>query len=185
MLDLADPRVNNQVDPLHDALAVLANKWRLLGVEHVLEHPGDQGVGHTQLQEGSDGPAGVGADGGVLVVVDGVSADHGQERVDGEDEAVKGRAVGDGLDLGHDGLVRHRGCSLKTLVTLGQRLTGLHETPGFLLLLGFKVDLAEEVLPCLVDGVRVLVVRGVVDEQTEVVISGLVSEIVEELDRKG
>lgn len=50
-----------------------------------------------------------------------------------------------------------------------------------MLLLGFKVDLADEILPRLVDSVRVLVVRSVVDEQAEVVVSGLIGEIVEEL----
>lgn len=136
---------------------------------------------NAQLQEGSDRPARVGADRGVLVVVDGVCADHGEKSVDGEDEAVEGGAVGNGLDLGDNSLVRHRGCNFKSLDTLGQCLACLNEAPHLLLLLSLKVDLVDEILPRLFNGVRVLVVRGVVDEQAKVVVSGLIGEIVEEL----
>ena len=125
MLDLADPRVDHEVDPLHDRLSVFANEGRLLSVKHVLEHASDQGVRDAQLQEGGDGPAGVGADRGVLVIVDGVAADHGEKSVDGEDEAVEGGAVGNGLDLGDDSLVGHGGWNFKSLETVGQCLAGL------------------------------------------------------------
>ena len=57
----------------------------------------------------------------------------------------------------------------------------MEELPVFLALLGVKVDLVDEVCPGLDDDARVVVVGGVVDEEADVKVAGLVGVFVVEL----
>ncbi len=154
-LYIVDPSLDRDIDPLHHQLSPPAGERSFLGFEDTVQHPGDERVRHAELQQEKDRPGGIGADGSILGVVDRVLADGGQEGFYGENEAIERCTVGDGLDLARDHFKRQ-----------WWRLGG----PALLLpflppLLDFVVCAVDQVLPCLGDDPRVVVIRRVVDEQ--------------------
>jgi hypothetical protein len=183
-LALGEPSHGHDVDPQHDRLSTTAGEGGFLGVEDLLEHLDDDVVGYAESEEELDGPGWVGADGGVLAFCYGVLADAGQEGVDGEDEAVQGCAVSDGFDAGGDQLVGlGRWCGWHLDISW-EGLAGSVIVPYLLTLYDFEVNAGDEVVPCLGNDAGVVVVRRMEDQEADIVVVGLVGEIIEQLQQE-
>ena len=94
--------------------------------------------------------------------------EFGEQRGNGEDEAVERSMMGNILNLGRNGFV-------------GERRGWSAWLCGFMELHQLVVDVVDQILPCPGDGSGIAVIGGVVDEQTQVVVPGLIGIIVEEL----
>lgn len=136
-----------------DIATVTALEGSLVVVEHGLEHRQDGFVRDLQVEEGVEHPGG-GAD--TALVLEGVFFEHGHEVGDRERAFREAQARAETADF------------------LGHGFVGL----GLAALGGFPVRVLEEVLPGGFDVGCVAVVGGLVDEDAEVEVAGLVGVVV-------
>lgn len=89
--------------------------------------------------------------------------------------------MGNCLDLARDHLVWLRRWSGGLLNVRRNGSTGAEVVPYLLALLDLMVSADDQVLPCLGDHAGVVEIGGMIDEQAEIIVAGLVSVVVEEL----
>ena len=155
---IVEPEFNNIEHIIRDEAPVPARERRFVGVKHVLQHL-EQGLErHVEVDKGVDDPR-LGAD--AVLKLEGVAFEHGDEVGDWEHGFAKLEAVPQCAHFFRDGFpgLRAAVAALEALV----------------------MRAIEQVLPRGANVGRVTVVGGLVDEETEVKVAGLIGVVIIEL----